>query len=144
MSIVVFDTSAILAMLRPEEGGEVVRGLLTSALSTVNGERAVIRVPFMALMETQYLLMRERSSRDVDYFLRLIEQWPAEVIESTPQWRDEAARVKASRGLSLADAWIAALALIEDAELVHKDPEYDRVPGLKALRLPYRRTGRRA
>jgi len=144
MSIVVFDTSAILAMLRPEEGGEVVRGLLTSALSTVNGERAVIRVPFMALMETQYLLMRERSSLDVAYFLGLIEQWPAEVIESTPQWRDEAARVKASGGLSLADAWIAALALIEDAELVHKDPEYDRVPGLKALRLPYRRTGRRA
>ncbi len=140
----VFDTSAILAMLRPEEGGEVVRGLLTSALSTVNGERAVIRVPFMALMETQYLLMRERSSLDVAYFLGLIEQWPAEVIESTPQWRDEAARVKASGGLSLADAWIAALALIEDAELVHKDPEYDRVPGLKALRLPYRRTGRRA
>jgi hypothetical protein len=34
---------------------------------------------------------------------------------------------------------MAALAVLEDAELVHKDPEFDAVPGLRAVRLPYDR-----
>jgi hypothetical protein len=38
----------------------------------------------------------------------------------------------------VADAWICGLARLLDAELVHKDPEYDTVPDLKALQLPYK------
>jgi predicted nucleic acid-binding protein len=47
-----------------------------------------------------------------------------------------AAEVKSRGGLSVADAWIASLALLHDAELVHKDPEFDAVEGLRAHRLP--------
>lgn len=55
-----------------------------------------------------------------------------------PEWRKAAARLKARAGLSLGDAWNASLALLLDAELVHKDPEFDDVKGLKSLRLPYK------
>ena len=48
---------------------------------------------------------------------------------------DEAARVKASGQLSLADAWMAALALLHDAQLVHTDPEFDNVAGLRSVKL---------
>jgi predicted nucleic acid-binding protein len=40
--------------------------------------------------------------------------------------------------MSLGDAWIAATALQCDAVLVHKDPEFEGLPGLVEERLPYK------
>ncbi|MSQ12811.1 MAG: type II toxin-antitoxin system VapC family toxin [Dehalococcoidia bacterium] len=134
----VLDTTSIVATLYREEGGDQVRGLLRTAAGHESGTRTHIFLPFMALMETRHIVTRREGPLGADQALIVITQWPAEVRESNPAWRDEAARVKALGGLSVADAWIAALALIEDAKLVHKDPEYDRVPDLKAHRLPYR------
>ena len=71
--------------------------------------------------------------------LQLVRAWPVVLAESDADWRHEAARVKASTSLSVADAWIGALALLHGAILVHKDPEYDAVDGLLAERLPYDR-----
>ena len=39
----------------------------------------------------------------------------------------EASRIKASHSLSVADAWIAAAALIGRATLVHKDSEFEAI-----------------
>ncbi len=60
------------------------------------------------------------------------------VRESTPEWRHEAARVKATSRLSLADAWVSSLAILYRGQLIHKDPEFDQVDGLEMLRLPYK------
>ena len=50
---------------------------------------------------------------------------------------EKAAELKATQLLSLADAWIAACALLHDATLVHKDPEL--VPlACEQLVLPFR------
>jgi predicted nucleic acid-binding protein len=100
-----------------------------------------VAVPFIALMEVEYKLLRNEPHRARERMVSLL-SWPMEVVESNPDWRAEAARVKAQGKLSLADAWMASLALIRDAELVHKDPEFDTVPELKALRLPYDSPGR--
>lgn len=139
----VLDTSAVLAVLMREEGADQVRELLANAQDTSVAERPILLAPFLALMEAEYRLRRLFTEREAERVTALIESWPVEVRESTLDWRRWAARLKASGRLSLADAWIASLAMMEDAELVHKDPEYDGVPGLKALRLPYRRQGRR-
>jgi len=48
------------------------------------------------------------------------------------------AGIKARFQVSLADAWIAAAALEVDAVLVHKDPGFERVDGLKQELLPYK------
>ncbi len=40
--------------------------------------------------------------------------------------------------MSLADAWIVAAALELDAVLVHKDPEFEQVAGLRQEQLPYK------
>jgi predicted nucleic acid-binding protein len=69
----------------------------------------------------------------------MLDAWPVESVESYLSWRRAAARVKAQGKVSFAAAWVAALALLRDAELVHKDPEFDAVTGLKTLRLPYDR-----
>jgi ribonuclease VapC len=97
-------------------------------------------VPFITLMEVEYKLIRERVE-DIDKHMATFLTWPVNVIESDEHWRRAAARIKARGKISLADSWVASLALINDAELVHKDPEFDAIPELRALRLPYRRRG---
>lgn len=141
MAVYVLDTSAVLAYIRGEPGEEEVESLLLRADAEPSTE---ILLPFIVLMEVEYILIRETLlPRDVEENLASISAWPVTVIESTLAWRREAALVKSRGRLSLADAWAAALALLNDAELVHKDPEFDAVPGLKAIRLPYDRDIRR-
>jgi predicted nucleic acid-binding protein len=63
---------------------------------------------------------------------------PIRWVHESPELLQRAAAVKASHPLSVADAWIAASALELDATLVHKDPEFESVPGLLEERLPYK------
>lgn len=145
MTLYVLDTSAILAVLYDEPGAERVTALLrpppgemvhepTGAADEVE----LPLLPFMALMELEYLTRRRVGAGEAHRALQLVQAWPVAIAESDTDWRHEAARVKASTPLSVADAWIGALALLHEAILVHKDPEYDAVEGLLAERLPYR------
>ena len=127
----VLDTSAILAVVLGEPPGRAVLNLLRQARQG----RHRIRLPFLALMEAEYKLLRQFLPEEVRISLALVRGWPAEVVESNEEWRHEAARIKASGGLSLADAWIAALAKLSGAQLVHKDPEFDGVAGLRSMKL---------
>ena len=102
-------------------------------------DETLVLVPFISLMETEYWLRRRLPAREVETTLLLVESWPIQVMESMPEWRHEAALIKATVSLSLADAWIASLATLHQGELVHKDPEFEGVAGLKMLRLPRRR-----
>lgn len=137
MPIYVLDTSAILAVLQDEPGKDQVLDLfLEVGRGDIVHERSTINIPFMALMEVHYLALQRLGWEEAEKTIQVLRAWPAEVHESTPRWRLEAAAVKASNRLSAADAWNASLALLLDAELVHKDPEFDEVAGLRSLRLP--------
>ncbi len=136
MADYVLDTSAILAVLHGEDGYESVEEILRGAAVD---EAVTVRIPFLALMEVEYQLLRELSMNDAQHWLNLVVSWPVHVVESFLEWRHIAAAVKSQGKLSLADAWMAALALLNDATLVHKDPEFDLVEGLQVLRLPYDR-----
>jgi predicted nucleic acid-binding protein len=125
----VFDTSAVIAYLYDERGADKVE-------STLFGGGKVL-VPFIALMEVEYKVLRELPVDDAPKQIAVLDSWPIVVAESDARWRHEAARIKAGGKISLADAWVASLALLEDAELVHKDPEFDSISGLKHMRLPY-------
>jgi len=132
MSRYILDTSAVLTVLNDEQGVETVLSILKTARS---GD-VQVHLPFMALMELEYLSLRRHSQGETQRVLKLVEAWPVEIEHSTDEWGHAAARVKAASPVSVADAWICGLAHLLDAELVHKDPEYDAVPNLKALRLP--------
>ena len=93
-------------------------------------------LPFMTIMEVNYVLRRALSPSEVEQAMAALRVWPVTIVESSPAWGRVAAEVKSRGGLSVADAWIASLALLHDAELVHKDPEFDAVEGLRAYRLP--------
>jgi predicted nucleic acid-binding protein len=134
MTAFVLDTSAILTVLNQEDGLETVIDLLDQARSN----QVIVYVPFMALMELEYLLLRRISAEETEYLLTLVQAWPIQVIESGEGWRRRAAAVKAQTSLSVADAWNASLALWHNAQLVHKDPEYEQAPRLAMLALPYK------
>ncbi len=134
MTIFVLDTSAILTILNREEGVETVLSLLDQAKEG----QATIHLPFMALMELEYLLLRRLSPEETRSLLTLVQAWPVRVSESDPEWRHRAASVKANTPVSIADAWNASLALLLNAALVHKDPEYEHISGLQMVRLPYK------
>ena len=131
-SAFVLDTSAIITVLNQEDGVDEVLSLINRARE----QSDLLYIPFIALMELEYLLLRKLTPEETMAILSLVNAWPIEVPESTEEWRNQAALVKSTTILSVADAWIAAFALIEKAELMHKDPEYDQVIGLQAIRLP--------
>lgn len=135
MTDYVLDTSALLALFKDEEGAQEVEDIL--ATCRAGHSRAFL--PFMSLMEFEYSTLRVRDRTTTERALSVIQAWPAKRTESSPEWGRRAAWVKSQVSLSVGDAWNAALALMLDAELVHKDPEFDHVPGLKHCRLPYKK-----
>ncbi len=137
MSFYVLDTSAIMCVLFQEDGAEAVMEILRKSTGRPEQEDVVL-VPFIALMETEYWLLRRLSTREAEEALFPVENWPVEVQESSPDWRRVAAKVKAKGSLPVADAWIASLAILHQCELVHKDPEFDQVDELTVVRLPYK------
>ena len=124
----VLDTTALVSYFKAEPLGTQVRDMLLDQPSN-------LLLPFMTIMEVQYVLARTLTPSQVDQYIATLRGLGAPIIESNPAWGAAAADVKARGDLSLADAWIASLALMYDAELVHKDPEFDRVEGLKSKRL---------
>ena len=123
----VLDTTALVSYFKAEPLGAEVRDMLRQPANVV--------LPFMTIMEAQYVLVRTFPPPLVEQFVATLRGLGSPIIESYPDWGAAAARLKARGGLSLADAWIASLALMHDAELVHDDPEFDRVEGLRSYPL---------
>jgi predicted nucleic acid-binding protein len=134
MSGYLLDTSALLALRDDEPGAERVAFLLEAA---ARGELSCHGC-FMSQMELMYRVWKdegeEAGRRAYSICLRLPINW----LHESPELLERAAAVKACFPLSLADAWIAAAALQLDAVLVHKDPEFEKVTGLKLESLPYK------
>jgi len=134
MTPVVLDTSALLALRDDEPGADRVADLLAEAAS---GRRLVLAC-FMTEMALWYRVWRdegEAAGRAAHAACRAL---PIQWVQASPALLARAVAVKAQHPLSLADAWIAATALEADAVLVHKDPEFEGLPGLTEERLPYR------
>ena len=127
----VLDTSAILAMRSDEAGADRVESLLRSA----RAGRATVLLSFMTRMELLYRIGADEGQDAADAAIRLLDAAGIEWVSCEAAILEEAARIKAGGGLSVADAWIAATAAVRDAILVHKDPEFTRAPGIRQGRL---------
>ena len=85
-----------MCALFQEDGTETVMEILGKSHDQPEQDDAPVIVPFIALMETEYWLLRRFSTREAGEALFLVENWPVEVQESSSDWRHEAARVKAT------------------------------------------------
>ncbi|VEN75287.1 Ribonuclease VapC [Candidatus Desulfarcum epimagneticum] len=131
----VLDTSAIFTFLEDEPGADDVESLLDKA----EEGGAVIFLSFMTFAEVYYISFRKRGKDVAERRVQELFMMPVIRVDSNAESSYVAGRIKASRRMSMADAWIAALAKIKKAALVHKDPEFESIENeVEVLKLPYK------
>lgn len=136
---ILFDTSAILALLREESGADTVAGLLRQ--HQTGGKYLLAQI---SLTEIYYVVWQTAGQVAARETMVRLKSLPLAIAVPTERIALAAGRIKALQRLSLADAIIAATAVEYHATLVHKDPEYmvlaDR---MKMLPLPFKKKKRR-
>jgi ribonuclease VapC len=81
-------------------------------------------------MELLYCICREEGEEAARHALRLIDTFSLEWVSCEPEILDAAALLKAAGGLSVADSWIGATAIVRNAILIHRDPEFSKFPDI--------------
>lgn len=128
----VLDTSAILAFIEKEEGAERVRDILL---------KQNVILPWITILEVVYISQRELGEEEAVTRYALIKKLDATIIwDADEAFLLNAARIKATHSLSLADAVVAAIAAQHKATLVHKDPEFEPLNDVLDMEiLPYKK-----
>jgi len=116
------DTSAILTLRDDEPGAERVAMLL-------EGPDPCFAC-FMTRMEVLYRVWKDEGERSGRLAYEQLQSLPIQWVDQTEPLLMEASRIKALHRLSVADAWIAAAALLSRATLLHKDPEFEAITEL--------------
>ncbi len=133
MTRVLLDTSALLTLRDDEPGADLVARTLGTSL---RGESRCFGC-FVSLMEVYYRVWKDESAAAGRLAYEQCLSLPMDWIHEDAALLEKAAEIKATHRLSLADAWIAACALQQDAALMHKDPEFESLD-IKQIRLPYK------
>lgn len=133
MTRYLLDTSALLTLRDDEPGADTVAACLESGRKTQDP----CRVCFISLMEVQYRVWQDEGPTPARLAYAQVLSLPLIIVHEAPELLEKAAEIKAIHRLSVADAWIAAAALLNQATLVHKDPEFEPLD-LPQLRLPYK------
>ena len=116
------DTSAILTLRDDEPGAERVAMLL-------EGPDPCFAC-FMTRMEVLYRVWKDEGERSGRLAYEQLQSLPIEWVDQTEALLLEASRIKALHRLSVADAWIAAAALLSRATLLHQDPGFEAITEL--------------
>ena len=127
------DTSALLTLRDDEPGSDQVAEILASSHT---GAVTCLGC-FISLMEVFYRVWKDETEAAGRLAYERCLSLPMTWVHETPELSMEAAAVKAKNRLSLADAGVAACALLQGATLVHQDPEFESL-SLQQLTLPYR------
>jgi predicted nucleic acid-binding protein len=125
-AVFVLDTSALLALRSDEPGADRVEILLQQA----QRNRSRLLVSFMTRMEILYCVWREEGEEEARHVLRLIDSLAIQWVSCEPAILDIASGLKARGGMSVADSWIAATAVVHGGVLLHKDPEFRTFPDI--------------
>ena len=116
------DTSAILTLRDDEPGAERVAMLL-------EGPNPCFAC-FITRMEVLYRVWKDEGERSGRLAYEQLQSLPIQWVDQTEPLLLEASRLKATHPLSVADAWIAATALLSRATLLHKDQEFEAITQL--------------
>lgn len=128
------DTSALLTLRDDEQGADDVALILKQA------EAGKVKVfgCFMTLMEILYRVWKDENEVAGKLAYAQCKSLPIEWAHESTELLEQASKIKATHSLSLADAWIAASAVLQEACLIHKDPEFHSLGFIKQKQLPYK------
>ncbi|HVI08793.1 MAG TPA: PIN domain-containing protein [Candidatus Binatia bacterium] len=120
MSAKVLDSFALIVYFRDEPGAEAMESLLVSAGKKDNP----LLMTDVNYTEVKYSIVKKDGVAAWAEAAKVLPGLPIDFISTTRVLADTAADFKARFKLSLADAFAAALAKEEKAELVTGDPEF--------------------
>lgn len=126
----VFDSYPVLAYLFEESGADEVETILIE----VARADAFVLTSVVNWAEVLYRIKREEGQRGVTRAHVFAQTMPIIMVDADTALAEAAAEFKAAHKMSLADAFAAALAQREDAELVTGDPELVVLEGIIKLR----------
>jgi predicted nucleic acid-binding protein len=128
------DTSALLTLRDDEQGADLVAKILMQA----EAGKVTVFGCFMTLMEVLYRVWKDENEVEGKLAYAQCKSLPIIWIHESTELLEQASEIKANYQLSLADAWIAAGAVLQGACLVHKDPEFEVINSIEQELLPYR------
>jgi len=120
------DSFAILAWIQDEEGAQYVEELLYKAQE----EKEYLILHIINLGEIYYRCARIQDHSFAKDVLEKIQLLPITIYPCPNDLVLEAAEIKATYPLALADAFIVATALREKARIITGDPEFKRIKDL--------------
>jgi len=131
MSNNILDACALLALLRNEQGADIVAAAINS---TNNGETVII-MHKVNLLEVYYDLYRTLGKEKAVEIMSEIKKRPITInAEITDEIFYEAGRLKALYKISLADSFALAQALVLGGELLTSDHhEFDSIERLEPI-----------
>ena len=123
----VLDACALIALLRDEQGAEIV----ADALNSANEGKAEIVIHKANLLEVYYDLFRTLGKDKADDILSKIKERPILInAEISDEIFDEAGRLKATYKISFADSFALAQASVSGGELLTSDHhEFNTIEG---------------
>lgn len=136
MNPFVLDTSALITFHCDEAGSDQVEHVLRLA----QNKKALALVSFVTLTEVFYIFW-QKQGKEAAYKIQIqLKMLPIEFVYPDESLLLKAGEIKANHAVSLADAFVAALAQERDAILIHKDPEFESLSSLIQLKnLPYKK-----
>ena len=117
----VFDSFALIGYLENEPFAESIQDILRSARQ----KQCRLFLHAVQLGEVYYITRREKGPQNADLAYSRIRRFPLTLIETIDETLLlKAASLKADHPISYADGFAAAVAIIHDAALLTRDPEF--------------------
>lgn len=133
MKRVVFDSYALIALFRKEDGFEFVRDVLIKlSEGELTGSISVINVG-----EIYYMVSRKSNVKKAELAISALLQFPIEIIDAGFDLTLEAAKLKSRYKLSYADAFAAAISISQKATLITGDQEFNNLKTEKGFQVHF-------
>ncbi|MFW6162270.1 MAG: type II toxin-antitoxin system VapC family toxin [Planctomycetota bacterium] len=123
MKATILDAFALLAYVRGEPAADGVSALLAAA----SDSRTPLLMTVVNLGEVYYTVRRRHGASVQDEVERRVRQLPIRIVDADEPMAKVAARFKATRPMSYADCFAAALAKQRKGRVVTGDPEFRAV-----------------
>ena len=116
----ILDAHGLLVFLEKEAGFEKVESFFVNAVEKDN----YLLMTSVNFGEVYYIVLRECGQEKAHEIEKIIKTLPIDIIDVDIQLAKEAARIKATRKISYADCFAAALAKLHRGELITGDKEF--------------------